>query len=170
MQACTSSSVRFGITTCCVISSHFLAFNPVSNQVSDIYAQVPFINFRPLSSGTPLHTNPLQTLHFTDVLAVAAHRFCTWGNIIDLRYIWVFPDVVAVRVTGRCTNGNCGVLTDNSSFVKQTWRMSLGAFAFNNKHRAGRGNICFTFPKCTQACFLVDLACNNKKNTWMAQG
>lgn len=118
MQACSSSFQSFGMTTCCGISSHVLAFTPVSNQLSDIYAQVSFINFRLLSSGTPLHTSTLQKLHFTDVLAVAAHGFCSWGNIIELRFWWVFPDVVAVRVSGGCTNGTCGVLTDNASFVK----------------------------------------------------
>lgn len=106
MQVCTSSSQSFGMTPCCVISS-------VSYQVSDIYAQVSFINFRPLSSGTPLHTSTLQTLHFTDVLAMAAQGFCSLGNIIDLQYMWVFPDVVAVWVSRGCTNGNCVVLTDN---------------------------------------------------------
>lgn len=162
MQACTSSSLSFGMTTCCAISSHFVVFTlktfylySLSNQISDIYAQVSFINFCLLSSGTPLHTSSLQTLHFTDVLAVAAHRFCSWGNIIDLRFIWVFPDVVAVRVSGRCTNGNCGVLTDNASFVKQVWQMSIGAFTFHNNHLAERVNIYSTLPKCIETGFLV---------------
>lgn len=95
----------------------FFALYSVSNQVSEV--QVSFINFRLLSSGTPLHTCTLQTLHFTDVLAMAAQGFCTLGNITDLQYMRVFPDVVAVRVSGGCTDGNFVVLTDNTSFVKQ---------------------------------------------------
>ncbi len=55
----------------------FFGLYPASNQVSDIYAKVSVISLRLLSSGTPLHTSTLQTLHFTDVLAGAAHRFCS---------------------------------------------------------------------------------------------
>lgn len=62
------------------------------------------------------------------------HGFCSWGNIIDLRFTGVFPDVVAVRVSGGCTNGNCGVLADNASFVRQPRQMSIDAFTFHNKH------------------------------------
>lgn len=142
---------------------HFITFSglyPMSKQLSDIYAQVSFINFRLLSSGTPLHTSPLQTLHFTDVLA--AHGFRSWGNI-DLRFVWVFPDVVvAVRVNGGCTNGNCGVLTDNASFVKQAWQMSIGEFTFHNKDLAERGNIYFTSLECIEAGFRVDLVGNGE--------
>lgn len=63
---------------------------------------------------------PLQTLHFTDVLAVAAQGFCSWGNIIDSQHIQVLPDVAPVSCGGGdgCTNGNCVVLTDITSFVK----------------------------------------------------
>lgn len=61
----------------------FLALYSVSNQVSEV--QVSFINFRLLSSETPLHTCTLQTLH--DVLAMAAQGFCNLGNITDLQYM-----------------------------------------------------------------------------------
>lgn len=136
---------------------HFITFfglYAVSYQVSDIYAQVSFINFRPLSSGTPLHTSTLQTLHFTDVLATAAQGFCSLGNIIDLQYMWVFPDVVAVWVSRGCTNGNCVVLTDNTSFVKQAWQMSIGTFVSHNKHLAEGETIFLTLPNCIEARFL----------------
>lgn len=90
---------------------------------------------------------PLQTLHFTDVLAVAAQGFCSWGNIIDLRYIQVLPDVASVSCGGGdgCTNGNCVVLTDITSFVKQAWQPSLGTFVSYNKHSANWEILTYSF-------------------------
>lgn len=64
--------------------------------------------------------------------------FCSWGNIIDLRYIQALPDVAPTSCSGGdgCTNGNCVVLTDITSFVKQAWQTSLGTFVSYNKHSA----------------------------------
>lgn len=38
---------------------------------------------------------------------------------------------------GGCTNGNCVVLTDITSFVKRAWQTPLGTFVSHNKHPAG---------------------------------
>lgn len=70
---CTSIYQSFGKNPCCAISSCILAFTLFRTR----FLTTPLINFRLPSPGTQLHTSTLQTLHFTDVLAMAAQGFCS---------------------------------------------------------------------------------------------